>query len=69
MEIENLANDLREKIGHLESQLAAYEDQSEDKVVSRLHSEVVDVERRVQSRNVEIHILERRVRDRSQYRF
>ena len=65
MELENVASDLREKIGHLESQLAAYENQSENVVVSRLHSEVVDVERRVQSRNVEIQILERRVRDHS----
>ena len=59
--LENECSELKKKVGHYESQLEAYVSSSESAVVSRLHSEVSDVEHRVQSRNLEIQILERHV--------
>lgn len=61
IESENKCSLLEKKVSHLESQLKGYEKASEDTVVNRLHYEVADVEQRVQSRNLEIQILERRV--------
>lgn len=58
---ENRYRILEKKAHHLESQLHAYENSSENEVVNRLHHEVADVEQRVKSRNLEIQILERRV--------
>lgn len=58
---ENKYSALEKKARHIESQVKAYENSSENEVVNRLHYEVADVEQRVKSRNLEIQILERRV--------
>ena len=57
-----LLSELEGRTAHLQSRLSAFEDSSESEVVRRLQSEVADLEKVIRSRNLDIQILERRVR-------
>ncbi len=54
--------EVESKNTHLLSRLAAFEESSESQIVKRLQKEVADLEKTLRSRNLDIQILERRVR-------